>query len=123
MDKKNIKILVADDSAFMRKFVMGYLGEIGLTNIVEAKNGRDAIQIYHEEKPDLVLMDIIMPLVTGLEALKEMVPAGAKVIIVSAVGQKQFIEEAVELGAVDYVIKPFFTAKELEEKIDKALAK
>ncbi|MDO4536731.1 MAG: response regulator [Coriobacteriales bacterium] len=102
-------ILVADDAAFMRKMVRMTLSEIGLTNIIEAKDGNEAVDQYREKHPDLVLLDITMANKNGLEALREIMeldPA-AQVIMCTAIGQQQTVMEALALGAADYVIKPF----------------
>lgn len=114
MDKK-IKVLLADDSAFMRKVLKDILEGIGFTNFVEAENGVEAIEKFNAEKPGLVMLDIIMPTKNGIDVLKE-IGGKAPVIVVSAVGQDGMIEEAKTLGAKDYIIKPFDRAQ-VEEKI------
>jgi two-component system, chemotaxis family, chemotaxis protein CheY len=119
--ENEIKILVADDSAFMRQHVIGYLHEAGYDQIIEAGNGKIALEKFKQEKPEVVLMDIIMPVLNGLETLKKMVPLGAKVILISAIGQQAIIEEAMGLGAKDFLVKPFFTASEIDQKIKAAL--
>jgi two-component system chemotaxis response regulator CheY len=100
------KILLVDDSAFMRKVLRDILESAGYTIFFEAGNGADAIATYKKESPDYVFLDIIMPDVNGMDVLRE-VGANAKVIVVSAVGQKEMIEQAKALGALDYIIKPF----------------
>lgn len=106
MDKK---ILVVDDAAFMRMMIKDTLKKNGYTSIVEAADGEIAIQQYKDEKPDLVIMDITMPNKTGIEALKEIKAAdsGAKVVMCSAMGQESMVVEAIKMGALDFIVKPF----------------
>lgn len=114
MDNK--KVLVADDAAFMRKMIRMTLSEAGLDDIIEAKDGEEAVSLYKEHKPDLVLLDITMAGKNGIEALAEIMEADpqAKVIMCTAIGQQQTVMEALGLGAQDYVIKPFQKDKLLE---------
>lgn len=109
-------ILVADDAAFMRKVIRMTLSEVGLTNIIEATDGEQAVALFAEHHPDLVLLDITMEKKNGLEALAEIMQANpeAKAIMCTAVGQQQTVMEALELGASDYVIKPFQKDKLVE---------
>jgi len=122
-EKKEIKILVADDSAFMRQFVIGYLHEGGFFNIIEAGNGKIAVDLFEAEKPDIILLDLIMPVQDGAAVLDKLVTKGAKVIIVSAMGQKKIVERMIKAGAKDYLVKPFFSAKEIKNKIEEILNK
>lgn len=108
------KILTADDSAFMRKVLMDILKEAGFTNIIEAENGRQAVEKCAAEKPDLVLLDIIMPEMDGMEALKQ-IGKTANVVMVTAVGQDGIMKEAAEFGAKGYIVKPFDKVKVIEE--------
>lgn len=119
--KKKTKILVVDDSAFMRQYLIGYLHEAGYFNIMEAGNGRIALEKFLKNKPDVVLLDLIMPVEDGEKALKKLVKLGAKVIVISAIGQKKIIERVLKMGAKGYFIKPFFSSKEIEEKIEEAV--
>lgn len=112
---RNAKIMIVDDSAFMRQVLKGILAGAGFARLVEADNGRKCLASLNEEKPDLVLLDIIMPEVDGLEVLKK-IGKKTKVIVISAVGQEKIIEEAKKYGALDYVAKPF-DEKEVLEKI------
>lgn len=109
-------ILVADDAAFMRKMIRMTLTEVGLSNIIEAKDGDEAVALYAEHHPDLVLLDITMAGKDGLTALGEIMEADpeASVIMCTAIGQQQTVMEALALGAADYVIKPFQKDKLLE---------
>lgn len=105
MDKSQ-KILIADDSAFMRKMLRSLLEEAGYKNCIEAENGKDAVSKVQSEKPGLVMMDIIMPEMGGIDAMKQ-IGTSAKVIVVSAVGQDAMVKEATAAGAIGYINKPF----------------
>jgi len=102
------KILVVDDAAFMRMRCTKLLTENGY-EVVEAENGLDAIAKYKENKPDAVLLDITMPEMDGLTALKEIrkIDPEAKVAMVTAMGQQSMIMDAIKSGAKDFVVKPF----------------
>ena len=108
-------ILVVDDAAFMRMMIRDILSKQGY-DIHEAVNGRDAVEKYEEVQPDLVTMDITMPEMNGLEALKEIREndSAARVLMVSAMGQQKMIVEALEAGAMDFLVKPFQPTKVLE---------
>lgn len=108
-------ILVVDDAAFMRMMIRDILAKEGYT-IHEAVNGRDAVEKYGELQPDLVTMDITMPEMDGIEALRAIraADASAKVLMVSAMGQQKMIVEALEAGALDFLVKPFQPTKVLE---------
>ena len=105
------KILIADDSLFMRKVLKDILSKKSEYEIVEANSGANTEQQFKKEKPDLVLLDIIMPdgEEEGIRVLKEIkkVDHETKVIMISAVGQEAIIEECKRLGARDYIVKPF----------------
>jgi two-component system chemotaxis response regulator CheY len=108
-------VLVVDDAAFMRMMIRDILSREGYV-IYEAVNGRDAVEKYHEVRPDLVTMDITMPGMSGLEALqtiRDQDPT-ARVLMVSAMGQQKMIVEALEYGAMDFLVKPFQPTKVLE---------
>jgi len=109
------KVLVTDDSAFMRKVLVDILNKNGYTETIEAQDGKEAIEKFNSEKPDLVLLDVIMPEMDGLEVLKQIVPLGAKAIVISAVGQETMMTQAKDFGAKGYIIKPFDESKVLEE--------
>jgi two-component system chemotaxis response regulator CheY len=103
------KILIADDAAFMRMMVKDSLTKNGYTDIVEAADGEIACNLYNSEKPDLVILDITMPNKTGIEALRDIKAAdpSAKIIMCSAMGQEAMVVEAIKLGALDFIVKPF----------------
>lgn len=108
-------ILVVDDAAFMRMMIRDILAKEGYM-IHEAVNGRDAVEKFDEVQPDLVTMDITMPEMSGLDALREIRDKDdrAKVLMVSAMGQQKMIVEALEAGAMDFLVKPFQPTKVLE---------
>jgi len=106
---KDKLILIADDAAFMRKLIRSTLSSVGYTNFIEAANGQEAVKLFASENPDLVLMDVTMPEMDGLEALKRIMAISpeAKVIMCSAIGQDGTIMEAVRSGASEFIVKPF----------------
>jgi two-component system, chemotaxis family, chemotaxis protein CheY len=106
------KILIVDDSQFMRGILMDMLAAEG-HEIVEAQNGKEALEKFESAKPDLVLLDIIMPEVDGIEVLKK-IGQEAKVLVISAVGQEKMVTEAKALGALNFIVKPFENEKVLE---------
>ncbi|MEQ6378459.1 response regulator [Bacillaceae bacterium S4-13-56] len=103
------RILIVDDAKFMRFTLENILQKDNHEIVGEAENGQEAISKYKELSPDLVTMDITMPGINGLEAIKQilMVNPDAKIIMCSAVGQQKTVMEAIELGAKDFVVKPF----------------
>jgi two-component system, chemotaxis family, chemotaxis protein CheY len=107
-----MKILITEDSQFMRGMLKDILsGENH--ELFEAQNGKEALDTVEKENPDLVLLDVIMPEVDGIEVLKK-IGKKTKVIVISAVGQEKMVDEAKELGALDYLVKPFENEKVLE---------
>ncbi len=102
-------ILIVDDAAFMRATLKDVMTKGGFEVVGEAVNGKEAIDKYKTLKPDIVTMDITMPEMDGLEALKAIVSlnADAKVIMVSAIGQQANVLQAVKTGAKDFIVKPF----------------
>lgn len=115
-----MKILIADDSAFMRGIIKKILNENGVTDVIEAVDGQDAVNKYKEISPDAVFLDIMMPNKTGIEALKEIIAinSNAKVVMCTSVGQEKIVQEAVEGGATDFVTKPF-KPEDIKEAISK----
>jgi len=102
------KILVVDDAAFMRLRAVKLLTEAGYT-VIEAENGRLAVEVYSRERPDAVLLDITMPEMDGLEALTAIrtIDPTARVAMLTAMGQQSIVMDAIKRGARDFVIKPF----------------
>jgi two-component system chemotaxis response regulator CheY len=120
------KILIVDDSKFMRLTLKNFLEKNSLNAhqiIGEAENAREAVERYQELKPDLVTMDIIMPEESGLEAVKKIISMdpGAKIVMVSAMGQEKIVEEALTSGAKAFITKPIKT-DELLKTIEAVLA-
>ncbi len=115
-------ILVVDDAAFMRMMIKEILTKNGFDVVGEAGDGSVAIEKYKELKPDLVTMDITMPEVDGIAALKEIkkMDADAKIIMCSAMGQQTMVIDAIQAGAKDFIVKPF-QADRVIEAITKAL--
>ena len=103
------KILVGDDSILARKQLIDILTEYGGTNFIEAANGQDAIDKYNQENPDIVFLDIVMPVKDGIAATTEIMNANksAIIIIVSSIGTKDQLKSAIEAGAKDFIQKPF----------------
>lgn len=116
------KILIVDDSRTSRKILKGILEGNGYEVIGEATNGQEGYERYEELKPDVVTMDITMPVLDGIEALKKIKGSypEAKVVMVTAAGQRTKMVEAVQNGADDFVGKPF-EAEQLKRTIDKVL--
>ncbi len=109
-------ILICDDAAFMRMMIKDILTKNGYNVAGEAENGIKAVEKYKEVSPDLVLMDITMPEMDGIQALKEIrkTDAGAKVIMCSAMGQQAMVIESIQAGAKDFIVKPFQAERVLE---------
>ena len=109
-------ILICDDAAFMRMMIKDILTKNGYTVAGEAENGLKAVEKYNELKPDLVMMDITMPEMDGIQALKKIkeADAGAKVIMCSAMGQQAMVIESIQVGAKDFIVKPFQADRVLE---------
>jgi two-component system chemotaxis response regulator CheY len=109
-------VLVCDDAIFMRTMISDILTTAGFQVIGEAETGREAVDRYKELKPDLVTMDIVMPDMGGIEAVREIckVDPDAKVLMCSAMGQQALVVEAVQAGAKDFVVKPFQPSRVLE---------
>lgn len=114
------KILVVDDMVFMRMSIKNMLEKKGQFEFYEASNGKEAVQRYKEFKPDLVTMDITMPDMTGIEALKLIIEHDPKAVVmmISAMGQESMVRESILAGAKTFIIKPF-----KEEQILKTVQK
>ncbi|WP_274361472.1 response regulator [Paenibacillus thermotolerans] len=116
------KILVVDDAAFMRMMIKDILTKNGYEVVAEAADGAQAIEKFKEFRPDLITMDITMPEMDGITALKEIkkVDPSAKVIMCSAMGQQAMVIDAIQAGAKDFIVKPF-QADRVIEAIKKTL--
>lgn len=110
------RILVVDDAAFMRMMIKDILTKNGYEVIGEAADGNQAIEKYRELQPDLVTMDITMPEMDGITALKEIrkMNPDAKIIMCSAMGQQAMVIDAIQAGAKDFIVKPFQADRVLE---------
>ena len=110
------RVLVCDDAIFMRTMISDILSGAGYEVVGEAETGLQAIQRYRELKPDLVTMDIVMPDMGGIDAVREIVKddANAKILMCSAMGQQALVVEAIQAGAKDFVVKPFQPSRVLE---------
>ena len=110
------KILTVDDAAFMRMMIKDILTKNGYEVVAEAANGVEAVELYKSHQPDLVTMDITMPEMDGIEAVKQIkaVNPAAKVIMCSAMGQQSMVMDAIKAGANDFIVKPFQADRVLE---------
>ena len=110
------KIMICDDAAFMRMMIKDILTKNGYNIAGEAENGAKAVEKYNELKPDLVLMDITMPEMDGIQALKKIkeTDPNASVIMCSAMGQQAMVIESIQSGAKDFIVKPFQADRVLE---------
>ncbi len=109
-------ILIVDDAAFMRMVIRDILTKKGYEVVGEAKDGKESVTMYKELKPDLVLMDITMPEMDGIAALKEIrkIDSEAAVIMCSALGQQAMVIDSIQAGAKDYIVKPFQADRVIE---------
>ncbi|MGI6622933.1 MAG: response regulator [Clostridiaceae bacterium] len=109
-------ILIVDDAAFMRMMIKDILSKNGYSVIGEAENGIKAIEKYKEVNPDLVIMDITMPEMDGIQAVKQIkaINDSAKIIMCSAMGQQAMVIESIQAGARDFIVKPFQAERVIE---------
>jgi two-component system chemotaxis response regulator CheY len=114
------KILIADDSEFMRKILRDILVENGHTDITEASNGNEVLENLKTGEFDLLLLDIIMPEKAGIDVLKDLKGKGPKTIVISAVGQDAMMKDAKDNGALGYLVKPF-DAKQVMDEVNKVI--
>ena len=119
-----IRVLVADDAAFMRQMIREIIEPEGFEVVGEASDGVEVVESYHQLEPALVMMDIVMPKCSGIDAVKEIVAKapGACIVMCSALGQETLVMEALQSGAKDFIVKPFkpdavlSTLKKVSEK-------
>lgn len=111
-----IRVLIADDAVFMRNMIRDIFADPEFEVVGEATNGQEAVDQYNELKPDVVTMDIVMPMKSGIEAVKEIcgTDSDARIIMCSALGQESLVMEAIEAGASDFIVKPFTPDKVIE---------
>ncbi len=110
------RILIVDDTLFMRRMLRDLLARYGYEVAAEARNGREALENYQSHHPDLVIMDITMPDMDGISAVRAILQEdpGARIVMCSALGQDGPMLEALQAGAQDFVLKPFLPEKVLE---------
>ena len=106
---RGLNVLIADDLKFIKLVLRELIESAGFRVVGEASNGEEAVELYQEKRPDVVLMDITMPKVDGLTALKQIlkIDPAANVIMCSALGQQTLIVQALQMGAKDFIVKPF----------------
>lgn len=116
-----IKVMIVDDAMFMRNMIGDIFqgkkfGDEEYEIIAEAENGLEAVEKFKEHRPDIVTMDIVMPEMTGIEALREIMEfdANANIVMCSALGQDSLVMEALDSGAKDFIVKPFQPEKVLD---------
>lgn len=122
MRLQDIKVLICDDSILVRKQISDILYSIGYTEISYAENGKEAVEKYKDIKPNIAFMDIVMPVMSGIEALKEITnyDPKAKVVIASSVITQSHLKVAIEHGAFDFIHKPIF-AEDLKKIMNKLM--
>lgn len=111
-----LRVLIVDDAIFMRKMISDILVENGMEVVGEADTGAKAVEKYMELRPDLVTMDIIMPEMNGIDAVRKVMEfdSKARIVMCSALGQQALVQEAITAGAKDFLIKPFNAARVVE---------
>jgi len=109
-------VLICDDALFMRTMLAEIMEQAGFEVVGQAATGAEAVRLFHELKPDLVTMDIIMPDMGGIDAVREIIRTSpdANIVMCSAMGQQALVIEAIQAGARDFVVKPFQPARVLE---------
>jgi two-component system chemotaxis response regulator CheY len=109
MARPKKRVLIVDDALIMRRCIREIAEEAGWQVAGEAKNGEEAVTLCQQEKPDLVTLDIVMPKLDGVSALKQMIQSDpqARVVMVSAVNQREKLAECIQAGAIDFIVKPF----------------
>ena len=106
---QDLKFLISDDSILARKQLKDVLTSAGYNNFVEARDGKEAVTLYAKDKADIVFLDIVMPQIDGIEAVKQIkaIDEDANIVMVSSVGTQGQIKAAIEAGAKDFIQKPF----------------
>jgi two-component system, chemotaxis family, chemotaxis protein CheY len=112
-DIVNSTVLVVDDIGMMRRVIREALEGAGVSIVGEAPNGREAVRLYNRLRPQIVIMDITMPVMNGIEALRRIkaLNPNAAVIMCSSMNQQKYIMKSIQLGARDFIVKPFKTER------------
>jgi len=115
-------VLIVDDISFVRKTLSDILTQAHYQVIGEAADGSEAVHLYMKLRPDVVTMDVVMPQMSGIDATRKIlkIDKSAKIVIISAMGQENLVMEAINVGAKDYILKPF-TAEDVVKTIERAL--
>lgn len=115
-------VLIVDDIAFVRKTLTDILTQAHYQVIGEAADGAEALNLYTKLRPDIVTMDVVMPLMSGIDATRRILKLDqhAKIVIISAMGQENLVMEAINVGAKDYILKPFST-EDVLKTVERAL--
>ena len=110
------RVLIADDASFMRQMIREIIEPEGFEVVGEASDGVEVVESYHQLEPDLVMMDIVMPKCSGIDAVKDILKSNpaARVVMCSALGQETLVMEALQAGAKDFIVKPFKPENVLE---------
>ena len=118
------RVLIVDEAAFMRMMIKNIISKQGYDVVGEAENGLKAVELYFELKPDLVTMDITMPEMDGIQAVKAIIGKApeARIIMCSAMGQQAMVMEAIQAGAKDFIVKPFQPDR-IMQAIERVLAR
>ena len=118
------RILIVDDLEFMREAAQSVLSDAGFSGFLHAADGKQALSVYLEHKPELVVLDITMPVMDGLTALKKIrsFDSRAKVVMCSAMGEQEYVIQAILNGAIDFVVKPY-TPDRLASAVEIALGR
>ena len=121
---ERVRVLIVDDLPFMRTAIRDVLEEAGMEVAGEAENGKAGIFQYMQLRPDVVLLDIVMPVMDGIEALQRLIrqDPSARIIMCSALGEQELIVRAIQLGALDFIVKPF-QPQRIVSAIGKAVGK